>query len=228
MNLLQPSKILIVDDVELNAKLLKAILDSAGFSISTCSSERETLAILEHEKPDLIFMDIHLGNAPSFSLPKIIHDMIGNVPIIAHTADATLSSSRCRGYGFEGLLPKPFEAAALRAIVLASLGVDIDDVAREESDDIEIDVLKNEFLAGVSCRCTRIREAYDAGDIATLIRESHQLCGAAAVFAYHDLADIAAAIEESAGYSCVQTLREQIAKLVSWTETSADLSSRAE
>ena len=52
------AKILVVDDVPRNVKLLADLLTAKGYSAVTASSGREALAKVEAEQPDLVLLDV--------------------------------------------------------------------------------------------------------------------------------------------------------------------------
>jgi CheY-like chemotaxis protein len=64
-----PAKILIIDDVPRNVKLLADLLTAKGYSAVTASSGREALAKVEAEKPDLVLLDVVMPEI-SGSYPK--------------------------------------------------------------------------------------------------------------------------------------------------------------
>ncbi len=53
-----PVKILVVDDVPRNVKLLADLLTAKGYSSVTASSGREALAKVKAEQPDLVLLDV--------------------------------------------------------------------------------------------------------------------------------------------------------------------------
>ncbi len=53
-----PAKILVVDDVAKNVKLLVDLLTVNGYSAVSASSGREALAKVEAEQPDLVLLDV--------------------------------------------------------------------------------------------------------------------------------------------------------------------------
>ncbi len=53
-----PAKILVVDDVPKNVKLLADLLTAKGYSVVTASSGREALAKVEAEEPDFVLLDV--------------------------------------------------------------------------------------------------------------------------------------------------------------------------
>ena len=54
------SKILIIEDNELNLKLMRDILESQGYEIETANDGKQGLAIAYEKDFDLILLDLHL------------------------------------------------------------------------------------------------------------------------------------------------------------------------
>ncbi len=63
-----PAKILVVDDVPRNVKLLADLLTAKGYSAVTAFSGREALAKVEAEEPDLVLLDVVMPEMSSSEL----------------------------------------------------------------------------------------------------------------------------------------------------------------
>lgn len=61
-------KVLVVDDVEINRRLLCAILESAGHDTFEACDGVEALAVLAHEPVDAIISDLLMPNMDGFNL----------------------------------------------------------------------------------------------------------------------------------------------------------------
>lgn len=85
------SKILVVEDEVLIAEHIKDYLNSFGLHhISMVHNKNHVLPAIDHFKPDLVLMDIHLQNPlDGIELAKLI-DERGQVPYIFITANADL------------------------------------------------------------------------------------------------------------------------------------------
>ena len=62
----RPSRILVVDDQEINRKLMEALLTPLGYDVIQASNGKEALEKFDLHQPDLIILDLHL---PFISAP---------------------------------------------------------------------------------------------------------------------------------------------------------------
>ena len=100
------SKILIVEDNELNMKLFYDLLSIKNYDIVTSIDGKDIVNLTLLEKPDLILMDIQLNGISGIDLIKELkhNENTKHIPIIAVTAfamknDETLiSNSGCDMY----------------------------------------------------------------------------------------------------------------------------------
>jgi DNA-binding NarL/FixJ family response regulator len=58
-------RLLIVEDDNLVASLLRESLSAKGFETESCGSAGEAVTLLEKFDPDAVLLDVHLGNGPS-------------------------------------------------------------------------------------------------------------------------------------------------------------------
>ena len=65
-------KVLAVDDSPTDLANIKTIVTDAGFTVVTATNGREAVEKAKQEKPDLIFLDIHLADGSSFEIFKQI------------------------------------------------------------------------------------------------------------------------------------------------------------
>jgi PAS domain S-box-containing protein len=106
---LEPCKIMIVDDVEFNIRVLKRIIDSDDVTFFEAKSGEEALDILLAEKPDIIFMDIRMPGISGYDATNIIkrNEKFKNTPVVAFTA-STMSDEVDRiDEIFDAFLQKP-------------------------------------------------------------------------------------------------------------------------
>ena len=82
-------KILVVDDLEINLKVAKIILEKLGFIVTTCNSGMKAIDVCGAEEFDFIFMDIEMPEMNGITTTRILKEKCNvTSPIIAVTANA--------------------------------------------------------------------------------------------------------------------------------------------
>ena len=109
------ARVLIVDDIPTNVRLLEARLTAEYFEVRTASSGRDALAICDEGQTDIILLDVTRWLKEDDDLHKI--------PVIAVTAFAMKGDEeRIREGGCEAYLSKPISVAKFLATVRQYLG----------------------------------------------------------------------------------------------------------
>ena len=105
-----PKRILIVEDNELNMKLLNDVLEAYGYDIVKTDSGAAVLELARTHRPDLVLMDIQL---PDVSGLDAVRRLKGDpetreIPVIAVTAFAMAGDERrALDSGCDGYIAKP-------------------------------------------------------------------------------------------------------------------------
>lgn len=113
-----PRKILIAEDDAASRELLAELLASLGYQVVEACDGGEALQKIEETDPDLILLDIQM---PVLDGIAVLWRLRGNPrfrdrPVIAVTAYAMQGDcEQTLRAGFDGYIPKPVDAAALRA-----------------------------------------------------------------------------------------------------------------
>ncbi|MDE0017405.1 MAG: response regulator [Candidatus Poribacteria bacterium] len=111
-----PKRILVIEDQELNRKVVRIVLQSKGYTVVEATDAVEALASLEDAVPQLILMDIALPGQSGEDLTKRIKANLAwvDIPIIALTA-AAMSGDRERilKAGCDDYLSKPIDIKVL-------------------------------------------------------------------------------------------------------------------
>ena len=104
-------RILIVDDTEINLRLMEAVLKPVGYEILKAALGEESVRRVEEEEIDIILMDISLPDiSGTEAMTKIRKTKYGNKPIIAVTAHAMRGDKeKFEAAGFDGYISKPIE-----------------------------------------------------------------------------------------------------------------------
>lgn len=132
------ARVLVVDDILSNVKLLEAKLTAEYFEVVTASSGLEALARIEEQEPDIVLLDVMMPGMDGFEVcrrikrnPKSMH-----IPVIMVTALDQVSD-RVAGLdaGADDFLTKPVDDAALFARVrsLVRLKMMTDELRMRES-----------------------------------------------------------------------------------------------
>ncbi len=102
-------KLLIVDDVPLNNKVLAAMTKKYCNHVETANSGEEALELLKEYKPDLILSDMWMPKMSGSDLAAQIRAIpqIANVKIFAITADTEIDKFSTAPGLFDGILYKP-------------------------------------------------------------------------------------------------------------------------
>ena len=111
-----PNLILVIEDQELNRKVVRILLQSKGYKVIEAVNADEALGCLEKDVPALILMDIALPGQSGEELTRQIkaNPEWCNIPIIALTA-AAMSGDRERilKAGCDDYISKPIDTQAL-------------------------------------------------------------------------------------------------------------------
>ena len=108
-------RILIVEDNELNRKLVRTLLHIAGHEALETSNAEDALKIAREMKPDLVLMDIHLPGMDGLTATRQMKEDpdLMNIPVVALTACAMPDDERkALDAGCEGYISKPIETGS--------------------------------------------------------------------------------------------------------------------
>lgn len=116
----QAKHILLVEDDDTNRKLVRVILGNGRYRISEAVSVEQALALLAREKPDLLLLDIRLGDGSGLDVIRAVRadPAFDQVPALAITAQAMKGDeSRFLAAGFDGYVSKPVDTRLLPEVV---------------------------------------------------------------------------------------------------------------
>ena len=103
-------RILIVEDNELNMKLLRDVLEAYGYATITTAEGAASLALARENRPDLILMDLQLPDISGFDAVRQLkdHEETRLIPVVAVTAFAMIGDERkALTCGCDAYLAKP-------------------------------------------------------------------------------------------------------------------------
>ncbi len=132
------ARVLVVDDVLPNVKLLEAKLSSEYFDVLTATSGPAALEIVQREHPDIVLLDVMMPGMNGYEVCRRIKNDPGtsHIPVVMVTA-LDQRSDRIAGLeaGADDFLTKPVDDTALFARVrsLVRLKVMVDELRNRES-----------------------------------------------------------------------------------------------
>jgi signal transduction histidine kinase/ActR/RegA family two-component response regulator len=121
-----PARILVVEDNQVNQKVVTAVLRKRGYSIELANDGREALSKLETSREfDLILMDVQMPVLDGLEATRLIRQdqRWKTLPIVAMTAHAMSGDKeRCLEAGMNGYISKPVHPSHLLTMVDEYLG----------------------------------------------------------------------------------------------------------
>ena len=106
--------VLVVDDNELNRRVLKMVAETLGATVRTAENGEEALAKMAEQKFDLVFMDIMMPVLNGIDATRRVRESGDAIPVVAVTAHYDAADApKLRALGFDGLIPKPVRIEAV-------------------------------------------------------------------------------------------------------------------
>jgi two-component system, cell cycle response regulator DivK len=102
--------ILVVEDNERNLKLLRDVLEYAGYDVRVARTGEEGVTLAVKEPPDLVLMDLQLPGIDGVEVLRQLRESprTADIPVVAVTAQAMKHDrERVLAAGFDGYVEKP-------------------------------------------------------------------------------------------------------------------------
>ena len=113
-------KILIVEDILMNRRLIQDILTYHGYEVIEAENGEEAVKIAREQKPDLIIMDLQMPVMNGFEAIKILRSdpMTKDIKVIAVTSFAMAGDrEKVLAAGFDDYISKPLNTRELPKLV---------------------------------------------------------------------------------------------------------------
>lgn len=119
---LNGKRILVVDDVAINLKVLQGMLKKLGMEVETASSGIEAIEKVKEEDFDLILMDCQMpemtGQQATLQIRLLEATHKASIPVVAISANASdLDRQSCRQAGMNDFIAKPARMHSLKAVL---------------------------------------------------------------------------------------------------------------
>ncbi len=112
--------VLVVEDNALNLKLIRDVLEHAGFTVLVAASGEAGVDIATRGGVDLVLMDLQLPGIDGTEAMRRIraHPVSRELPVVAVTAFAMPADrEQVSSAGFDGYIEKPISTRALPEVV---------------------------------------------------------------------------------------------------------------
>ena len=116
----EAARVLVVDDHELNLKLLQRVLELAGHDVVTASSLGAAEEMLKRQLPALIVLDLQLPDGDGLDLARRLKaaPQTASCVILACTAEAMQGDAeRALAAGCDAYVSKPIDTREFAALV---------------------------------------------------------------------------------------------------------------
>jgi CheY-like chemotaxis protein len=121
-----PGRILVVEDVEINQEIVRAVLAKAGHSVDVVPNGIAAIRAVQENPYELVLMDVHMPDMDGTEATKRIRELrhpARAVPIIAVTANIMPQQiAAFRQVGMNDHVGKPFRRDELLQVVDRWLG----------------------------------------------------------------------------------------------------------
>lgn len=144
------------DDVYIN-RLLRELLEKAGYRVISAWSGTEALLLLQRERADLVLLDLML---PGLSGEGVLERLSGVPVIVLSAMSAVEDKIKLLNLGAADYITKPFDSGELLARVSARLREEPRQVDRLRFEELELDTAgRGLFVNGLAQRLTRTEYA---------------------------------------------------------------------
>lgn len=103
--------ILLVEDIELNVMVAKALLEKLGQRVDVAMTGQEAIDKARENTYDLILLDIQLPDMTGFDVANVLHeeDLVMQTPIVALTANVIKKREEYLQNGMDDVIAKPIK-----------------------------------------------------------------------------------------------------------------------
>jgi DNA-binding response OmpR family regulator len=106
----QGARILVVDDVAPNVRLLEAVLQAHGYDVVAATDGNAALSLVISAKPDLVLLDVMMPQPDGYAVCRRLRaqEETAMLPVIMLTASEGSEKTKAIAAGADDFIPKPF------------------------------------------------------------------------------------------------------------------------
>jgi adenylate cyclase len=121
----QPARILVVDDVAANIRLLEAVLAPRGFEVISAPDGSTALDLVASAHPDLVLLDVMMPGLDGYAVCRELRarDESAVLPVIMVTSSVAHEKTEAIEAGADDFIPKPIDQAELLTRVRSLLRI---------------------------------------------------------------------------------------------------------
>jgi adenylate cyclase len=103
------ARILVVDDVSANVRLLEAILAPRGYDVVSATNGPEALELVESAEPDLVLLDVVMPEMDGYVVCRTLREReeTAVLPVIMITSSTGAEKTRAIDAGADDFIQKP-------------------------------------------------------------------------------------------------------------------------
>ena len=118
-------KILVVDDIPENVRLLEAVLVPHGHQVVPATSGEQALELVKTEQPDLILLDVVMPGMDGYAVCRALRsdEETAMLPVIMVTSSIGQEKTKAIAAGADDFIPKPFNQEELLTRVKSLLRI---------------------------------------------------------------------------------------------------------
>ena len=230
--------LLMVEDEEDTANLIKLIMEEEGFGVVHAIDGRQALEQIDNmPPPDVVLMDIQIPHASGLSVLGIIRTKPewNGIPVVMLTADSAQTEvRRAMELGVQDYIVKPFKREVLvsrlqrlsrqtpkeaSTMSQAQLNLTAGDQKKETVIiDASFEPLMPKFMANRKKEVTAMQEALARQDFETVQKIAHGAKGAGGSYGFDRVTEIAAVIEQAAKIADAAVIQRELPLLGSYLE----------
>ena len=154
--------ILVVDDDKNTRLLLKAVLESEGYTVYAAQNGEDALTVMDQQHIDLVVLDVMMPKMDGYEFTKILREAQNNLPILMVSAKQ-LPADKKKGFlvGTDDYMTKPIDEEEMllrikallrraqivsdRKIVIGDVVLDYDSFTVSKGNDVQ-ELPQKEFL----------------------------------------------------------------------------------
>ncbi|WP_299074787.1 hybrid sensor histidine kinase/response regulator [uncultured Paraglaciecola sp.] len=207
---LYSGSILLAEDHPENRRLIARLLSKLGLTVYTATDGSEAVDLYFKHQPQVILMDIQMPNVDGIQAFKILRKKGCQQPIIALTANAM--SHEIEQYlhlGFNDHLSKPLNRNNLIATIekyFTSQEPSAIDKAERTLKNTDLSDLKVQFKDNLAEEKQQLILHFKDNDRQSIAKQAHRLIGAAQVFGFQKLANLAIELETAIKHKNLQSI----------------------